>query len=214
MTRPSVGRDVADVRHPVERHQVVLAGASTPRCRARGPARRGRSSKVVDEHVGGVLPQPGEDSRVGPGDPRRGVAQALAVGVLADRDEELADRGLGAREVDRARASTASPLGLVRVGVDTATLGHLDDLGRRVLLRVRVGPGLGRRVDRGRCRVARVTVGARGARRPLRPFSAACSAGVSTGGWSDSVRRSLESQVGRTGRLTTVAKIAASSAWR
>jgi hypothetical protein len=40
----------------------------------------------------GVLTQPREGLRVGAGDPRRCVEQALAIRVLADGDEDLAHR--------------------------------------------------------------------------------------------------------------------------
>ena len=47
------------------------------------------------------MPQPAGQLGVRPGDPGRGVVQPLAVGVLADRDQQLADGGLGARVVER-----------------------------------------------------------------------------------------------------------------
>ena len=55
------------------------------------------------EHVLRLLPQAGEDLRVRPGDPGRGVPQAVAVRVLADRDEQLADGPAHALGVVRAR---------------------------------------------------------------------------------------------------------------
>ena len=57
------------------------------------------SSNVVSSTSSGSMYRPAKIS-VGAGDPGRGVAQALPVGVLADRDEQLADRGLGAGLVE------------------------------------------------------------------------------------------------------------------
>ena len=86
------------------------------------------------QDVGGVLAQPGEDLRVGPGDPAGGVEQPLAVGVLPDREQQLPD-GASARAKSIAlRAPTASPSASVRVGVDMTALGDLDDRGGRVLV--------------------------------------------------------------------------------
>ena len=64
-------------------------------------------SNVVVSTSSGSCQQPGEYLLVGPGHPRRGLAQALAVGVLTDRDEQLAD---GAS----ARFSSNSPIGARR----------------------------------------------------------------------------------------------------
>ena len=88
------------MRQAVERHEVVLAG--------------GVNLDVLDQDhlvvaelerrrqdVGRVLTQAAEHLRVGAGEPRRGVAQAFAVGVLADGDEQLADGGLDPRMVER-----------------------------------------------------------------------------------------------------------------
>ena len=52
------------------------------------------------QHLGRVDPQAGEELRVGPGHPGRGALQAVAVGVLADRDQDLADGALDPGEVD------------------------------------------------------------------------------------------------------------------
>ena len=52
------------------------------------------------EHVLGTLAQTRRQLGVGPGDARRGVVQALPLRVLTDREEQLADGGLGARVVE------------------------------------------------------------------------------------------------------------------
>jgi hypothetical protein len=52
------------------------------------------------EHLRRVDAQAGEELGVRAGDPGRGALQTLAVRVLADRDEDLPDRLLDAREVD------------------------------------------------------------------------------------------------------------------
>ena len=59
------------------------------------------ASNVVVSTSSGVDPQPGEELRVGPGHPGRGAAQAVPVGVLADRDQDLPYRPLDPGEVDR-----------------------------------------------------------------------------------------------------------------
>ena len=88
------------MRHPVERHQVVLAGAV--------------DLDVLDQHElvvadverrgEGVLRtfvQPGEDLGVSAGDAGRRLLQTLALGVLAHGEQELADRGLRPVVVER-----------------------------------------------------------------------------------------------------------------
>ena len=57
----------------------------------------GRGEDVLRRHV-----QAGEDLRVGPRDPGRGVGEALAIGVLADADEQLAHRALDALGIEGA----------------------------------------------------------------------------------------------------------------
>ena len=52
------------------------------------------------EHLGRVDPQAGEELGVRAGDPGRGALQAVAVRVLADRDQDLPDRLLDPAEVD------------------------------------------------------------------------------------------------------------------
>src|ERR1700730_1762561 len=103
-----VVRDIADVRDPDEREQVMFA--------------RPVHLDVADddhlvmvrvehgaEHVLRALPQPGELLRVGPRDPGRGVAQAVALRVLADGEEDLPDRALDARQVELAAAAFGGP---------------------------------------------------------------------------------------------------------
>jgi hypothetical protein len=53
------------------------------------------------QHVLGDHAEAGGQLLVGPGDPRRGVAQPLALGVLADRDEQLAHGRGGPLVVER-----------------------------------------------------------------------------------------------------------------
>src|SRR6202040_3817254 len=57
------------------------------------------------EHVLRALPQPGELFGVGPRDPGRGVAQAVALRVLTDGEQDLPDRALDARQVELAAAA-------------------------------------------------------------------------------------------------------------
>ena len=91
---------VADVGHAVEGHQVVLAEAV--------------DLDVLDDHhlvvigvehrvedVLGTLPEARELFGVRPRDARGGVDQTIAVGVLPDRDEDLTDRLLDPRVIDR-----------------------------------------------------------------------------------------------------------------
>ena len=94
-----------------------------------GMSRTRTSSSVVlveglVEHGVGVGVQPGEDLGVRPGDPGGRLAQAVTVGVFPDREEQLADRGLGARPVQ---------LG------DRATVGQGDRLDAPGHLTVAVG---------------------------------------------------------------------------
>ena len=52
------------------------------------------------EHLGRVDPQAGEEFGVRAGDPGRGLLEPVAVRVLADRDQDLADRLLDPAQVD------------------------------------------------------------------------------------------------------------------
>ena len=92
--------DVPDVRHPVERNKVVLAG--------------GVQRNLLDQHhfvvllvKGGVQHgirigvQPGEHLLVRPSDPRRGLLQPVPVGIFPDRNQQFTHRRFGARLVER-----------------------------------------------------------------------------------------------------------------
>ena len=61
-------------------------------------------SNVVVSTSSGRWCRPAEHLAVGPGDPGRGVPQAVAVGVLADREQQLADRAA-------TRSSSNGPIG-------------------------------------------------------------------------------------------------------
>src|SRR5690348_5112503 len=74
------------------------------------------------EHVLRVLPQPGELLGVGPGHPGGGVAQAVALRVLADREQDLPDRALDARRVELA-AGLGPLAGGLRCGRQWVSLG-------------------------------------------------------------------------------------------
>jgi hypothetical protein len=78
-----------------------------------------------EQHLGRVDPQAGEQLRVGAGDPGRGLAQAVAVGVFADGDQDLADGGLDALEVDVALDLDAAELAADQPGGDVVELGEL-----------------------------------------------------------------------------------------
>ncbi len=114
-------RDVADVGHPVKRHQVVLAGASRPRC----PDHDHLVVPGVEDggkHVFGPLAQPGELLRVRPGDARRRLLQAFAVGSspiasrisrtaasIRRRGRAVGDRSATARTVHRVSPDELGP---------------------------------------------------------------------------------------------------------
>ncbi len=149
-------------------------------------------SKVVVEDVLRSLPQAGEHLRVRAGDPGRRLAQAVPVGVLTDREEDLPDGALDPRRVVR-RAGDAGP----------------DTSSGRVTGSIRPGhPARGRR--RGQCTPEA----------PAADAVCACPLPVPGGplggrrapaGCRRRARRSLDSQTGRSGRFTTAAKISASS---
>ncbi len=95
-------RDVADVGDAVERHEVVLAGAVDL------DVAHDDHLVVVDgegrlQHALGRRVEAREGLGVGAGDPVRGVAEPLTVGVLTDGDEQLPHRRRGAVVVDRHR---------------------------------------------------------------------------------------------------------------
>lgn len=96
----AVGGDVGDVGDPGERQQVVLAGAPhldvTHQHHLVVAEVEGRG-----QHLAGVLLQTGEHLAVGPGHPAGGVTQAVAVGILPDPDQDLADRCCHPLLVDR-----------------------------------------------------------------------------------------------------------------
>ena len=95
--------------HSVEGHQMMLA---------RGVQRDFRDQHQLVmffvecgvQHRIRVGVQPGEHLPVGPGDPRRGLLQPLAVGVLTHRQQQFADRSFSAslvelRDVERDRVA-------------------------------------------------------------------------------------------------------------
>ena len=97
-----VAGDVRDVRAPVERDQVVFADAVE-----RDVAHQHHLVVVGlerdDEMTGGIVGETGADLGVHLRDARRRAHEAVAVGVFADRDEDLAHGLLDAAAVDRAR---------------------------------------------------------------------------------------------------------------
>jgi hypothetical protein len=119
------------VGHAVEGQQVMLAQA--------GDADVAHQHKLVvvgferrREHLPRVDPKPGEQLGVRPGDPRRRLAQAVAVGILTHGEQDLPHRLLDPGQVDVAlhRAAGVAPV---------------DDAGGEVVefLRKVVGVGLG-----------------------------------------------------------------------
>ncbi|MBB5871242.1 hypothetical protein F4553_004621 [Allocatelliglobosispora scoriae] len=52
------------------------------------------------QDLGGIDPQTGEELGIGAGDPGRGLGEPVPIGVLADGDEDLANRSLDARQVN------------------------------------------------------------------------------------------------------------------
>jgi hypothetical protein len=75
-----------------------------------------------EQHLGGVDAQAGEELGVGAGDAGRGLAQAVAVRVLADRDQDLPDGVLDALEVDVALDLDAAELAADQPGGDVVEL--------------------------------------------------------------------------------------------
>ena len=67
------------------------------------------ASNVVVSTSSAEQPHAGQQLGVRPGDPGRGLAQPLAVGVLADRDQQLADGRLGAGLVEVGDVAAAAP---------------------------------------------------------------------------------------------------------
>ena len=125
VTRPS-RRDVADVRHAEERHQVVLAR----RVHRDVPHQDQLVVVLVEgplQHRVRVDAQAGELLRVGAGHPGRGVRKALPVRVLAARDQQLPHRRLGPGLVEvRRRAIHPRTAGLDgRASCGTARAGRM-----------------------------------------------------------------------------------------
>jgi catechol 2,3-dioxygenase-like lactoylglutathione lyase family enzyme len=127
-----------------------------------------------------VDPEPGEELRVGAGDPGRGLLESIAVGVLPDRDEDLAYRVLDPDEVDRF---------LDRRTGDRPVYQPSGEVVEAIVV----------------CAVQLVAPAAGAA--SVEADWAAISAGVSTGGLSDGVRlpNPLKGEIG--GRLTTRAQM-------
>ncbi len=123
---PSGRRDVADVRDPVERNEVVLAG------RVHLDVLDQHHLVVAEvegglQHVLGLHRQAREDLRVGTRDPGRGLLEPVAVGVLPDREQDLAHRRLDAGQVDPAGADVPGALAVVH---GPATRRRSADAGR------------------------------------------------------------------------------------
>ncbi len=107
--------EVGDVRRAEERQQMVLAhGTEGDVADEHGVARRAlldgdRASQVL----AGVLADAAEELRVRVGDARRGVGQAVAGRILADRVEDLQDGRSDSRSVHgRPRGRVCIRLGL------------------------------------------------------------------------------------------------------
>ena len=101
--------DVRDVRAAVERDEVVLAE------RVQRDVAHQHHLVVIglerdDEMARGIFVQTAADLGVHLGDPLRRAQQPVAVGVLADREEDLAHGLLDPREVD-ARVFTVADVG-------------------------------------------------------------------------------------------------------
>src|SRR6266536_198271 len=199
-----VAGDVADVRDAVERQQVMLAEAEDL-----DVAHQHQLVVVGDEgggqHLGRLDPQAGEELGIALRDPGRGTPESVPVGVLADRDQDLAYRVLDPLEVDRPlHRSAAEP------AVDQ-TRGEVVQLGVRVqpeiVVRLRRGAVLGRQKLPSELPPERASTPSDSAC----AFSLSFSVGVSTGGWSDGWRlpKPLYGAIG--GRLTTRAAIRAMS---
>jgi hypothetical protein len=75
------------------------------------------------QDLGRVDAQAGEELCVGAGDPGGCLAQPVAVGILADGDEDLADRGLDALQVDVALDLDAAELAADQPGRDMVEFG-------------------------------------------------------------------------------------------
>ena len=97
---PVRARDVADVRHALERQQVVLAEADITSMSRTSTSSSWSASNVVVSTCAGSTRRPANSSAYARAT-RAGVCtQAVAVGVLADRDQDLAHGLLDPAEVD------------------------------------------------------------------------------------------------------------------
>src|SRR6478735_8594841 len=216
--------DVADVRDAVERHEVVLA--------------RRVHLDVLDEHhllvteverrredVGRLLAQPREDLAVGARDARRRLAQALAVRVLADGEQQLAHGGLGpvgvvGRHVGGCAQVLRGPR--ARDAARGAVGGHQPCPGPATS--VTPSPGSPRPRARSSGESAGTSPTRSGGSSSFaaaasscgmtgEPLLAAFSASVRTGPRWETARCSLDSHTSRGSRLTTGENTRASSAW-
>lgn len=79
------------------------------------------------QDLGRVDAQAGEELGVGAGDPGGRLAQPVAVGVLADGDEDLADGRLDALQVDVALDVDAAELAADEPGRDVVELAGAGD---------------------------------------------------------------------------------------
>ena len=142
---PGLAGDVADVGDAEERHHVVLAQA--PQL----DVPHEDELAVADledgrEHLLGALVVAAEDLGVRARDARRRRLQAVTVGILADRQQQLADGSLGTGYVDGQRRSS-EVRGLARLGLVGGRCGGL------LLLRLLdAGPEQGQRGDAGESR--------------------------------------------------------------
>src|SRR5262249_35291337 len=96
---PVHARDVANVCDTTEGQQVVFAQREQLDVTYEGQLLVA-GLEGGGEHVGRVDPQAGEELRIGPGHPRGRTPQAVAVGILPERDQDLPDGALDARQVD------------------------------------------------------------------------------------------------------------------
>jgi hypothetical protein len=74
------------------------------------------------QHLGRVDPQAGEQLGVRPGDPGRRLDQSVPVGILADRDQDLADGLLDPGQVDRLLDRRAGQLAVDQPGGEVVQL--------------------------------------------------------------------------------------------
>ena len=106
--------DVADVGDPGERAPGGARSRLQTSMSLTSTISSWPRSKVVASTSSGSCRSPANISRVRAGHPGRGVPQALAVRVLADRDQQLADGGRGPRLVELGDASRHRAHGIRR----------------------------------------------------------------------------------------------------